>query len=332
MRQMRRRKFITLLGGAAAWPMAARAQQPSGMRRIGMLMGVAEDDAEGKQWVQAFLQAMQSLGWRSGANVHIDIRWGASNLDRMRTFAKELVALHPDLIEVTTTPATTAVIRETRAIPIVFSIVSDPVGSGFVAALAHPGGNVTGFINVEASLGGKWVELLREIAPQVSRATLLFNPATAPQTAYYRASIENAGRALGIAIEGAPFQDATDIGKIIPALGQNSDAGLIVMPDISTQAHRETIISLTARHHVPAVYGFRFFVNDGGLVSYGVDLPDLQRRAATYADRILKGAKPADLPVQLPTKFELAINIRTARALGLDIPPTLLARADEVIE
>jgi putative ABC transport system substrate-binding protein len=330
---IRRREFITLLGGtAAAWPLAARGQQGERMRRIGMLMGVAEGDTEGERWVQAFLQAMQSLGWRRGTNVQIEIRWGASNLDRMRTFAKELVSLQPDLIQVTTTPATAAVIRETRTIPIVFSIVSDPVGSGFVTNLAQPGGNVTGFINVEASLGSKWVELLMEMAPRVSRAAMLFNPATAPQTAYYRSSIENASRTLGIAIEGAPFQGAADIEKIIPALGQNSDGGLIVMPDISNQTHRETIISLTARHRVPAVYGFQFFVKDGGLASYGVDLPDLQRRAATYADRILKGAKPADLPVQLPTKFELAINLKSAKALGLEIPPSLLARADEVIE
>jgi ABC-type uncharacterized transport system substrate-binding protein len=240
---IRRREFITLLGGtAAAWPLAARGQQGERMRRIGMLMGVAEGDTEGERWVQAFLQAMQSLGWRRGTNVQIEIRWGASNLDRMRTFAKELVSLQPDLIQVTTTPATAAVIRETRTIPIVFSIVSDPVGSGFVTNLAQPGGNVTGFINVEASLGSKWVELLMEMAPRVSRAAMLFNPATAPQTAYYRSSIENASRTLGIAIEGAPFQGAADIEKIIPGLGQNSDGGLIVMPDISNQTHRETII------------------------------------------------------------------------------------------
>jgi putative ABC transport system substrate-binding protein len=326
---MRRRQFITFLGGAAAsLPVTARAQER--MRRIGMLVGVAEGDAEGERWVQAFLQEMQALGWQRDTNVQIDVRWGASQLDRMATFAKELVASQPDLIQVTTTPATAAILRETRIIPVVFAIVSDPVGSGFVQSLSHPGGNVTGFINVEASLAGKWVQLLKEIAPRVSRVAMLFDPDTAPQTDYYRAALEAASRTLGIVAEAAPFHGAVDIEAIVTALGP--EAGVIVMPGISVQTDRETIITSAARHRVPVVYGFRFFVKDGGLISYGVDLPDLQRRAATYADRILKGANPADLPVQLPTKFELAINLKTAKALGLDIPPMLLARADEVIE
>ena len=248
----------------------------------------------------------------------------------MGRFAKELVALQPDLIQVSTTPATAAVLRETRTIPVVFSVVSDPVGSGFIPNLSHPGGNVTGFINIEASLGGKWVQLLKEIAPQVSRIAMLFDPVTAPQTSYYRGSLESASRTLGIAIQEAPFQGAADIEATITALGP--EAGLIVIPANSAQVNRETIISLAALHRVPVIYPFRFFVIDGGLASYGVDRPDLHRRAATYADRILKGEKPADLPVQLPTKFELAINLRTAKALGLGIPPTLLARVDEVIE
>ncbi len=328
---MRRREFIMLVGGAAAsLPVTMRAQER--MRRIGMLVGVAEGDPEGERWVQEFLQSMQALGWQRDTNVQIAVRWGASNLDRMATFAKELVASQPDLIQVTTTPATAAILRETRIIPVVFAIVSDPVGSGFVQSLSHPGGNVTGFINVEASLGGKWVQLLKEIAPRVTRVAMLFDPDTAPQTDYYRGALESASSTLGILTEAAPFHGAVDIEAIITALGRGPEAGLVVMPGNSVQTHRETIISLAARHRVPAIYGFRFFVKDGGLISYGVDLPDLQRRAAIYADRILKGAKPADLPVQLPTKFELAINLKTATALGLDIPPMLLARADEVIE
>lgn len=328
---MRRRQFITFLGGAAALlPTTARAQER--MRRIGMLVGVAESDAEGQRWVQAFLQTMQTLGWQRDINVQIDVRWGASNLDRMAGLAKELVSSQPDLIQVTTTPATAAILRETRNIPVVFAVVSDPVGSGFVQSLSHPGGNVTGFINVEASVGGKWVQLLKEIAPQISRVALLFDPDTAPQTDFYREAVEAAGKAAGIATPAAPFHGTRDIEAIITELGRGAEAGLIVMPGNSVQSHRETIISLAARHRVPALYGFRFFVNDGGLVSYGVDLPDLQRRAATYADQILKGANPADLPVQLPTKFELAVNLKTARALGLTIPNTLLAGADAVVE
>ena len=328
---MRRRQFITFVGGAAAsLPIAARTQER--MRRIGMLMGATEGDTEGERWVQAFLQSMQALGWQRDTNVQIAVRWGASNLDRMATFAKELVASQPDLIQVTTTPATAAILRETRIIPVVFAIVSDPVGSGFVQSLSHPGGNVTGFINVEASLGGKWVQLLKDIAPRVTRVAMLFDPDTAPQTDYYRGALESASRTLGIVTEAAPFHGAVDIEAIITALARGSEAGLIAMPGNSVQIHRETIISLAARHHVPAVYGFRFFVKDGGLISYGVDLPDLQRRAATYADRILKGAKPADLPVQLPTKFELVINLRTAKELGLTVPQSLLASADELIE
>jgi putative ABC transport system substrate-binding protein len=325
---MRRREFIALVGGVAAWPLVASARER--MRRIGMLVGAAEGDAEAERWVQTFLQAMQALGWQRDTNVQIDIRWGASNLDRMGQFAKELVALHPDLIQVSTTPATAAILRETRDIPVLFSVVSDPVGSGFVPNLPHPGGNVTGFINIEASLGGKWVQLLKEIAPQVSRVAMLFDPVTAPQTNYYRGSLESASRTLGIAVQEAPFHGAADIEATITALGP--EAGLIVIPANSAQVHRETIISSAALHHVPAIYPFRFFVIDGGLASYGVDLADLHRRAATYADRILKGEKPADLPVQLPTKFELAINLKTAKALGLNVPNTLLVTVDEVID
>jgi len=328
---MRRREFITLVGGAyAAWPLVASAQER--MRRIGMVVGAAAGDAEGERWVQAFLQGMQALGWQRDINLQIDVRWAANDLDRMATFAKELVASQPDLIQVTTTPATAAILRETRTIPVVFAIVSDPVGSGFVQSLSRPGGNVTGFINVEASLGGKWVQLLKEIAPGVSRVGMLFDPATAPQTEYYRGALESASRTLGIITEAAPFYGAVDIEEIMRGLGRAPEAGLIVIPGNAVQTNRETIISSAARHRVPAVYGFRFFVKDGGLISFGVDLPDLLRRSAVYADRILKGARPADLPVQLPTKFELAINLTTAKALGLTVPPSLLAQADELIE
>jgi putative ABC transport system substrate-binding protein len=329
---MRRRQFIILVGGAAAsLPAMARAQER--MRRIGMLSGGAEGDAEGEELVQAFLQGMQALGWQRDTNVQIDIRWGASDRDRMAKFAKELVAMQPDLILAITTPAVAAVLRETRDIPVVFTVVSDPVGSGFVPAnLSRPGGNVTGFINFEASLGGKWVEVLKEIAARISRVALLFNPDTAPYLTNYLGALLSGSKTLGVDAQPAPYHGAADIEATIMALGRGAEAGLIVMPDISNQKHRETIISLAALHRVPAIYGFRFFVQHGGLVSYGVDLPDLHRRAATYADLILKGARPADLPVQLPTKFELAINLITARTLGLDIPPMLLARADEVIE
>jgi putative ABC transport system substrate-binding protein len=329
---MQRRKFITFLGGAsAAWPLAARAQQGDRIRRIGMLMGLAESDPEGQRWAQTFIQALQELGWRSGTNVRIDLRW-ATDLDHMRTFAKELVELQPDLIQVTTTPATAEVLRQTRTIPVVFSVVSDPVGWGFVQNLPRPGGNATGFINIESSLSGKWVELLKEIAPRVTRVAMLFNPATAPQTAYYRGPLEAAAASLGIAAMTAPIRETAEVETAITALGQDPHAGLIALPDIFVTAHRDLIISLAARHHVAAIYPLRLFVRAGGLVSYGVDLPDLQRRAAGYVDRILKGATPADLPVQLPTKFELAVNLKTAKGLGLTVPPTLLATADELVE
>jgi putative ABC transport system substrate-binding protein len=296
-----------------------------------MLMGLAESDPEGQRWAQTFIQALQELGWRNGTNVRIDLRW-ATDLDNMRTFAKELVELQPDLIQVTTTPATAEVLRQTRTIPVVFSVVSDPVGSGFVRNLPRPGGNATGFINIESSLGGKWVELLKEIAPRVTRVAMLFNPTTAPQTAYYRGPLEAASSSLGIAATTAPIRETAEIETTIAALGQDPQAGLIALPDLFVASHRDLIISLAARHRVAAVYPFRFFVRAGGLISYGVDLPDLQRRAASYVDRILKGATPADLPIQLPTKFELAVNQKTAKALSLAVPPTLLATADEVIE
>ena len=332
---MNRREFITLLGGAAAaWPVAARAQQPERMRRIGMLVGLPERDPEGEKWVQVFVQALSQLGWRPGTNVQIDLRWVGTDFERTQLIARELVQSQPDLIEVTSTPATAAILRETQTIPVVFAVVSDPVGSGFIQSLTRPGKNATGFINIEASMGGKWVELLKEIAPKTSRASMLFNPKTSPQTGYYRPSLEAAASTLGVDISASPISSREEIEKVILGLRQHPDAGLIVVPDVFTaaQAQRDLIISLAAQHRIPVVYFLALCVRAGGLISYGVDHPDLQRRAATYVDRILKGAKPEDLPAQLPTKFELVINLKTAKEMDLEVPPTLLARADEVIE
>jgi putative ABC transport system substrate-binding protein len=330
---MGRREFITLLGGtAAAWPLAADAQQTERVRRIGVLVGLPEGDPEGEVWAQAFLKALPLLGWQPGANVQIDVRWATPDITRMQGIARELVRAQPDAIQVTSTPATAAILRETGSIPVVFSIVSDPVGSGFIQSLGRPGTNATGFINIEASMGGKWVELLKEISPRISRISFLFNPKTAPQTEYYRASLESAAASLGMNAVACPVDNLDEIEKLI--LGLPPDSSLIVMPDIfmAAKSQRDLIVALATARQIPVVYGFAFFVRAGGLISYGVDLPDLQRRAASYVDRILKGARPQDLPVQLPTKFELAINLKTAKALGLEVPATLLARADEVIE
>jgi putative tryptophan/tyrosine transport system substrate-binding protein len=329
-----RREFITLIGAAAAWPVAARAQQPDRMRRIGMLVGLPEGDPEGEKWVQAFLRGMSQLGWRLGTNFQLDVRWVATDFDRTQAIAKELVQSRPDLIQVTSTPATTAIMRETQTIPVVFASVSDPIGAGFIQTLTRPGGNATGFVNIEASLGGKWVEVLKEVAPGISRAAMMFNPKTSPQTGYYRQSLEAAASSLRVDILPSPVGNSDEIQKVMVGLGQHSDAGLIVVPDVFTaaQAQRDLITSLAVHHRIPVVYFIALFVRAGGLISYGVDHPDLQRRAATYTDRILKGAKPQDLPVQLPTKFELVINLKTAKAMDLTVPPTLIARADEVIE
>ncbi len=297
-----------------------------------MLNTLAEDDPQGQQQEQTLLQSLQELGWKRGTNLEVDLRWGASNNERIQMIAKELVAAQPDVIQVTTTPGTAAVLRETRTIPVVFSIVSDPVGAGFVASLPHPGGNATGFINIESSMAGKWLELLKEVAPHESRVTLLFDPTTGPQANYYQEPIEAAARSLAIALKSAPVGDVAAIETEIAATVQERDTGLVVFPDIFTFTHRDLIVSLANRRNLPAVYPFTVFASAGGLVSYGVDLLDLQRRAAGYVDRILKGTKPEDLPVQLPTKFELAVNLKTAKALGLTIPESLLARADEVIE
>jgi putative ABC transport system substrate-binding protein len=331
---MKRREFITLVGSAATWPLAARAQQPSGMRRIGVLLGNAESDPQAQAGVAKFTKALQDLGWNVGRNIAIDYRWAAADLGRMATFAKELVALRPDLIVASTTPVIEALQRETKAIPIVFAVVSDPVGSGFVNSLSRPGGNITGFINVESSLSGKWIELLKEVVPHLSRAALLFNPETAPFFNYFLQPFESAARASAIEPTTALVHATDDIDRIFAELGARQDTGVVVLVDVFT-AKRSTldvIISAAARNRVPTIYPYRYMVAAGGLVSYGVDNADLFRRAADYVDRILKGAKPADLPVQLPTVFELAVNLKTAKSLGITIPGTVIARADEVIE
>jgi putative tryptophan/tyrosine transport system substrate-binding protein len=329
---MRRREFITLVSSAAMWPLAAGAQQPA-ISRIGVLVGFPEGDAEGEKWIQALIEGLSQLGWKRDQNVRIDVRWGVDP-DRMPRLAKELVELRPDLIQVTTTPATAAVLRETHSIPVVFSIVSDPLGSGFVESFARPGGNATGFVNYEDSVAGKWLGLLKELAPQTSLVSIPFNPKTAPQSGYYLKLLEAAAPSLALTLKAVQISNAGEIEAEIAHLAQQSNVGLVLLPDVftATKKQREMIIALTARHRIPAVYPSAIWVKTGGLVCYGVDHSDLQRRAAAYVDRILKGAKPQDLPVQLPTKFEFVINLKAAKALGLTVPAMLLTTADEVIE
>ena len=329
---MNKRAFITLLGGAAAWPVAARAQQTERIRRVAVLNTLAETDIEVQAWDAAFRRQLEELGWVNGRNIHFEYRWSAGSIERTQLFAKELVQLRPDAILAVTTPATAALQKETHTIPIVFAIVSDPVGSGFVASLANPGGNITGFINIEGSLPGKWLDLLREVAPRVSRIAFMFNPQTAPYARYYLDTFRSAAAVMTVEPIEVPIQNTTEIEAGMRMLGRDAGAGLIIMPDTSMQVHRKLIYSLANRHQLPTVYPFRFFVVEGGLLSYGIVLADLLRRAALYVDRILRGATAGELPVQLPTKFEFVINLKIAKALGLEVPPTLLARADEVIE
>jgi putative tryptophan/tyrosine transport system substrate-binding protein len=328
---MKRRQFIASLGGAVAWPMAARAQQPERMRRIGVLMTLDENDPEPKARLSAFTQALAHFGWNDGRNVRMDLRWADSDTNRMQALAQELVRLQPDIIVATSTPATVAVQQETRTIPIVFGNVSDPVVMGIVAALNQPGRNITGFAFLEASLGGKWLALLSEIAPGLKRAVIMFNPDTAFASAFMP-SFETAARSLKVMPITARVHDDVEIGTAIIDLGREPRGGLVVVPDVFTLAHRATIISAAARNNVPAVYWQSNFAREGGLLSYGNDLTDTFRRTAAYVDRILRGAKPAELPIQMPTKFEMVINLKTANALGLTFPPNLLAVADEVIE
>jgi ABC-type uncharacterized transport system substrate-binding protein len=328
---MRRRDFVTLLGGAAAWPVVARGQQSERMRRIGVLTTLAADDAEAMARLAAFLQALQQLGWIDNRNVHIDYRWGAGEPERIRRNAAEMAALAPDVILANGTAGVGPLLQATRTVPIVFVQVSDPVGAGYVASLARPGGNATGFTLFEYGMGGKWLELLKQIAPSVTRAVVLRDP-TQPTGIAQLAAMHSVAPSLGVEVSPVGLRDPDEIERGVAAFARGANGGLIVTAGALSLVHRDPIIALAARHRLPAVYPYRIFVVSGGLMSYGTDSTDSYRRAGGYVDRILKGEKPADLPVQQPTKFELAINLKTAKALGLDIPPTLLATADEVIE
>jgi putative ABC transport system substrate-binding protein len=328
---MRRREFIAGLGSAAAWPLAARAQQGGRLRRIGVLMPLDENDPVQKTRLSAFIQALAGLGWTDGRNVRMDLRWHGDDINRIRALAQELVGLQPDVILASGLPATVALQRETRTIPIVFANVADPVAGGIVARLDRPSGNITGFAVLEPPLGGKWLELLSEIAPGLRRAAIMFNPDTAPASSYMP-SFETAARSLNVVPITAPVHSDGEIETAIIALGREPGGGLVVMPDGFMFGHRAPIISAAARNNVPAVYDASAYPKEGGLLSYGADTVDLWRRAATYVDRILRGAKPAELPVQLPTKFEMAVNLKTAKALGLTVPPSIWLRADEVTE
>jgi putative ABC transport system substrate-binding protein len=332
MFDMRRREFITLLGGAVAWPIATRAEQRDRMRRIGVLVGSTVNDPQVQAGVAAFTKALQELGWADGRNIQVDYRGGAGDADKYQTLARELVAAKPDLILAGSTPALAALRQETRALPIVFMQVTDPVAQGFVASLDRPDGNITGLSHWEGSMGGKWLELLKEVAPRVARVALVFNPKTAPYFGLFLPSMEAAASSFALNVTATPVHDVLEIENAFTTVGREPDGGLVVMSDAFTTAHRRRIIELAAELGLPAIYSFRYFASDGGLMSYGVDGTDIWRRSALYVDRILKGAKPTELPIQFPTKFELVINLKTAKALGLEVPPTLLARADEVIE
>jgi putative tryptophan/tyrosine transport system substrate-binding protein len=329
---VKRREFITLLGGATAWPLAARAQQTERVRRIGVLVASPEDDAEFQARMAAFNEGLTKLGWTEGRNVRIDTRWATTNADDLRKHAAELAASTPDvLVAASGTATVAALLQATRTVPIVFVVVIDPVGAGFVPSLARPGGNVTGFLAFEYGLSGKWLEVLKQIAPEVKRVAVLRDATIASGIGQFGA-IQSAAPSLGMEASPVNVRDVGDIERDIAAFARSSNGGAVVTGSPEALRHRDLIITLAARHRLPAVYAYRSFVSEGGLISYGPDFVDQYRRAAGYVDRILKGEKPADLPVQAPTKYELVINMKTARALGLDVPPMLLARADEVIE
>jgi putative tryptophan/tyrosine transport system substrate-binding protein len=330
---MRRRQFIAGLGAAATSPLVARAQQANRMRRIGVLMGFGENDPRARGWFSGFTQGLGELGWIEGSNLRMEVRWAAGNIDRMRAFAKELADLQPELVVGATTQAAVALSREMRTIPNVFVLVDDPVGEGFIKSVSRPGGNITGFIADEASMGGKWLELLTEIAPDVSRAAMIFNPDTGPGGgSFFRPSFEAAARLLKVTPIVSPVHSEAEIETAIISLGREPRGGLVVMPDSFLAVHRASIILQATRNKVPAVYSNIVFATDGGLLSYGPDYRDVFHRAALYVDRILKGETAADLPVQLPVKFEMAVNVKTAKALGLALPQLILLRADQVIE
>jgi ABC-type uncharacterized transport system substrate-binding protein len=329
---MNRRAFMTLLTGAAAaaWPLAARAQQPA-MPRVGVLVTFTDSDVEGQRYLKAFLQGLQELGWADGRNVQIEYRWGGPDRDRIRTYAAELVALKPDVILAQTALAVVPLQQATRTIPIVFTQINDPLESGFVASLARPGGNLTGFTPFEFSATAKWLQILKELVPSVKRVAIILNPIQAPNVGMLRA-IEAVAPSFAVRLTAAGVTDAAEIERAVEGFAREPDSGVIVLPNPITIDHRELIIALAAGHRLPVVYPYRYFVAEGGLVSYGADPADLFRRAAAYVDRILRGAKPGELPVQQPTKFDLVINLKTAKALGLDVPLHFQQLADEVIE
>jgi putative ABC transport system substrate-binding protein len=329
-----RREFIAGLGTAAAWPLAARGQQDNRVRRIGVLMPHDENDPAARIWVSAFTQALADLGWIDGRNVRMHLRWGGGHANRMQALARELVGLQPDIILASSTPATVALQRETRTIPIVFATPADPLGDGFVASLARPGGNITGFTSQDPAMAGKWAELLREIAPDIKRVALMFNPETAAGNgSHFLTTFETAARSIKVTPIAAPVRNYADIETVITSVGREAGGGLVVVPDGGfTTTHRTQIILLAALNNLPAVYPDAPFARDGGLLSYGPNRVDIFRRSASYVDRILRGAKLTDLPVQLPTKFEMVVNLKTAKTLGLAVPQSILLRADEVIE
>ena len=327
----RRREFITLLGGSAAWPLAARAQQPEGMRRVGVLMNFPSNDEEGQARITAFAQALQKLGWTEGGNVRTHTRWAADDVDRYRRYAEELVALTPDVILASGSPSVEALLRVTRSVPIVFANVIDPVGAGFVTSMARPRGNTTGFTAYEYSISGKWLELLKEFAPNVTRIAVLREPSIAAGIGQF-AAIQSAASSSGVELSAIDSRDTGEIGRALAAFAHEPNGGVIITASSSAVTHRELIISLATRYRLPNVYPFRYYPASGGLASYGPDTIAEFKRASVYVDRILKGEKPADLPVQAPTKYETVINLKTAKALGLSVPEMLLARADEVIE
>lgn len=330
---MKRREFITLLGSSiAAWPLASRAQQSDPMRRISVLTGLAESDLETSQYVTTFRNGLQDLGWRDGQNVHIDYRWAAGDTERIRSYAAEIVRLAPDVIFVSSPSVLSEMIQATRTIPIVFVQVADPVAGGYVASLANPGGNVTGFTSFEDTMAAKWLELLSEIVPRLTRVAIFRNPAASSASTYILSRLEHGAQSLGVKLMIFDVRNASEIDRAFELIGRESPDGLIAMPDAIFTANREKIVALAALHRLPAVYYYRYYASSGGLISYGPSVADFYKRAASYVDRILKGAKPANLPVQQPTKFELVVNLKTAKALGLAVPAGLLLRADEVIE
>jgi putative ABC transport system substrate-binding protein len=328
---VRRREFISLIGGAAAMPLAARAQERERMRRIGVLMNIAADDPDARANNAAFLQVLQQLGWTDGRNVRIDTRWAAGDAAHLRKYAAELAASAPDVLFASGTAPMAALLQATRTVPIVFTVVADPVGAGFVDSLARPGGNATGFMEFEYSLSAKWVELLKQVAPHVTRAAILRDPTLSSGIGQF-AVIQSVAPSVGVEVSAVNMRDAAEIERAVAAFAGSGNGGLIVTSTALAVRHRELVIALAAKHKLPTVYYRRYFATSGGLISYGYDLVDQFRRAGGYVDRILKGEKPADLPVQAPTRYELVINLKTAKALGLTVPPSVLARADEVIE